>query len=204
MTRIARRHLAHPWRAGLSLGAMALLFGAAGPAAAQQRHDPAAAIAAQREAMQALAAMDGVWRGPAWVIGAGGVRKAITQTERIGPFLDGSLKLIEGRGYEADGSVGFRAFGVVSFDPPTGAYRLSSHAQGQSGSFEFVPTPEGYRWSIPIPGATIRYTAFIAGGELHEIGERVVDGQPPQRIFEMRLQRVGDTDWPQAGTLAPR
>ena len=36
------------------------------PAWAQPQYDPAAAIAAQREAMKAFAAMDGVWRGPAW------------------------------------------------------------------------------------------------------------------------------------------
>ncbi|HYN80487.1 MAG TPA: hypothetical protein VES88_03225 [Gemmatimonadaceae bacterium] len=35
---------------------------------AQGRPDPAAIIAAQREAMVPLAAMDGVWRGPAWTI----------------------------------------------------------------------------------------------------------------------------------------
>ncbi len=38
---------------------------------------------------------------------------AITQTQRVGPFLDGSLKVIEGSGYEADGQVGFNALGVI-------------------------------------------------------------------------------------------
>src|SRR6478672_6854315 len=32
-------------------------------------------------------------------------KHTITQTERIGPFLDGSVKVIEGRGCEPDGRV---------------------------------------------------------------------------------------------------
>ena len=183
----------------------ALALCAALPAQAQQQSDPAGLIAAQREAMQALAAMDGVWRGPAWVVAPDGTRKQITQTERIGPFLDGSIKVIEGRGYEADGRVGFRAFGVVSFDPRTRSYRMQSHAQGHSGSFEFAPTAAGYTWSIPIgEDVVIRYNAVIAGGVLHEVGERIVKDQAPQRIFEMKLQRVGDTDWPAAGAIAAK
>jgi len=57
--------------------------------ASGQRPDPATQIAAQREAMAPLAFMDGVWRGPAWTILPSGEKHNITQTERIGPFLDG-------------------------------------------------------------------------------------------------------------------
>jgi hypothetical protein len=35
---------------------------------AQAQHDPAVAMAAQVEAMKAFAAIDGVWRGPAWTL----------------------------------------------------------------------------------------------------------------------------------------
>jgi len=47
---------------------------------------------------------------------------AITQTERIGPFLDGSVKVIEGKGYEADGKPTFNSFGTISFNAATKAY----------------------------------------------------------------------------------
>ena len=43
----------------------AFILAASCGAFAQAQHDPAAAIAAQAEAMKAFAAMDGVWRGPA-------------------------------------------------------------------------------------------------------------------------------------------
>jgi hypothetical protein len=55
-------------------------------ASGQGRPDPTALVAAQREAMVPLAYMDGVWRGPAWIMLPSG-KKHVTQTERIGPFL---------------------------------------------------------------------------------------------------------------------
>jgi hypothetical protein len=70
---------------------------------AQVRSDPATLIAAEKDAMVPLAFMDGVWRGPAWTLRPSGEKHGITQTERIGPFLDGSVKVIEGRGYDDDG-----------------------------------------------------------------------------------------------------
>src|SRR6476646_9340729 len=109
---------------------LAVAVGAPGAASAQGRVDPAVAIAAQREAMAPLAYMDGVWRGPASTTLASGEKHAVTQTERIGPFLDGSVKVIEGRGYGADGKVSFNALGIISYNPATRGYTLHSHALG--------------------------------------------------------------------------
>jgi hypothetical protein len=170
----------------------------------QERQDPAALIAAQREAMAPLAIMDGVWRGPAWTILPSGKKHNITQTERIGPFLDGSIKVIEGRGYEADGRVGFNAFGVISYNAATRAYNLHSHAQGYAGDFVLKPTADGYVWEIPAGPATIRYTAVIKDGAWREVGDRIMPGKEPVRFFEMNLKRVGETTWPAAGAVAPR
>jgi hypothetical protein len=167
----------------------------------QGRPDPATLIAAQREAMKSLAMMDGVWRGPAWTILPSGEKHNITQTERIGPFLDGSIKVIEGRGYNADGSVGFNAFGVISHDPATKVYTMHSQAQGRIGDFVIKPTGDGYVWEIPAGPMTIRYTAVIKDGTLHEVGDRIVPGKEPVRFFEMTLKRVGDTDWPAGGAI---
>jgi hypothetical protein len=172
--------------------------------AAAQPHDAAAVIASQTEAMRALATLDGVWRGPATVSEADGRRVAFVQTERIGPFLGGSIKVIEGRGYADDGAVRFNAFGIVSFDPATRAYTLHSHAQGRVGDFAFVPTADGYRWEIPLPIGRIRYVATVSGEELHEVGDLLPDGRAPVRIFEMRLKRIGATDWPGAGAVPPK
>ena len=171
---------------------------------AQAPRDPASFMAAQSEAMKVFAAMDGAWRGTAWTLGPDGVKREFTQTERIGPFLGGTVKVIEGRGYAPDGNVRFNALGIVSYDPVARTYSMRSYALGRSGDFTFKPNDGGYVWEVPAgPGAIIRYTATIKDGTLHETGERIADDREPLRIFEMTLKRIGDTAWPAANPIPP-
>jgi hypothetical protein len=182
----------------LALAALCLVAAVPAASSGQGRPEPAALISAQRTAMAKLAAMDGVWRGSAWALGPGG-RHDVVHTERVGPFLDGSLKVVEGRSYNADGSVGFNAFGIISFDPASGAYMLHSYAQGRAGDFPLKLEADGYSWDIPAgPGAVIRYRATIVSGAWKEVGYRVAAGGEPMQIFEMNLKRVGDSRWPGA------
>jgi len=184
--------------------ALLLLLGATPAAQAQGRPDPAKLIAAQQEALGKLTFMDGVWRGTAWTLLPSGEKHTITQTERIGPFLDGSVKVIEGRGYDPDGKVTFNAFGTVSYSPATKAYTLHSHAMGSVGDFALTPLADGYIWEIPAGPMTLRYTATIKGGAWFEVGDRIQAGKEPVRFFEMTLKRVGDTAWPAAGAVPPK
>jgi hypothetical protein len=170
----------------------------------QGRPDTEALLKAQREAMAPLAFMDGVWRGPAWTILPSGEKHSVTQTERIGPFLDGAVKVMEGRGYNPDGSVGFNAFGTISYNPATHVYTLHSYAQGNVGDFALTRTADGYVWEIPAGPMTIRYTAVVKDGTWREVGDRIVTGKDPVRFFEMNLKRIGDTNWPAAGTISPK
>jgi hypothetical protein len=179
---------------GLALAAGMLLLAA--PAPAQD------AIAEQKAAMKKFDWMKGRWRGPAVAQTAEGELK-LTQTERIGPMLDGTLLVMEGKGFGADGSAVFNAFGVLSFDSQSKAYTLRSHAQGYAGTFKLVPSDTGYIWEVPAGAFSIRYTASFRDGTWTEVGDRIVTGQPPQRIFEMNLRRVGDSDWPEAGAQKP-
>jgi hypothetical protein len=191
---------------GNRLAVFAFLMIAAGvssTAIGQGRPDPATTIAAQREAMARLAYMDGVWRGTAWTVLASGEKHTITQTERIGPFLGGSVKVIEGRGYDPDGRVTFNAFGTISYNPVSRAYTMHSYAQGNVGDFALTPTADGFSWDIPAGPMTIRYTAVVKDGAWREVGDRIMPGREPVRYFEMNLRRVGDTDWPAAGAVGP-
>ena len=136
-----------------------------------------------------------------------GEKHHITQTERIGPLLDGTIKLIEGSGYDPDGRTTratFGAFGVIAFDPAKRTYTLRSHAQGRYGEFAIKPTADGYVWEIPAGPMTIRYTATIKDGVLREVGDRIVEGKEPARFFEMALTRVSDSAWPGAGTISAK
>ena len=185
--------------------AVVVAMAVAAPALAQMPPDPAPRLAAQKQAMQKLAWMDGVWRGPAWTLLANGKKHQITQTERIGPLLDGAIKVMEGRGYEADGATSFNAFAVLSYEPATDAFNLHSNAMSRKGDFALKPTADGFVWEIPAgPAMTIRYTTTVKDGVWREIGERVMPGQPPMQFFEMNLTRVGDSPWPTAGAVAPR
>jgi hypothetical protein len=188
--------------AAVSLLAVSAAFSPA--LSAQARPDPAALISAQKEAMAPLAYMDGVWRGPAWTILPSGEKHNITQTERIGPFLDGSVKVIEGRGYDAGGKITFNAFGTISYDPGKKTFTLHSHAMGYVGDFALTPTSDGYTWEIPTGPTTIRYTAVIKDGTWKEVGDRIAPGKEPVRFFEMNLKRVGDSSWPAAGAIPPK
>lgn len=181
---------------GLTVTALAIAL----PSRAQ-RPDPKQMIAAQKEALAKFSYMDGVWRGPAWTILDSGEKHTVTQTERIGPMLDGSIKVMEGRGYDADGTVAFNAFGIISYDLMEKHYSLHSHAQGFSGDFELTPTADGYVWEIPAGPMTIRYTMTLKDGTWTEVGDRVFPGKEPIRFFQMDLRRVGDTDWPAAGAV---
>lgn len=164
--------------------------------------DTESLLAAQRQAMQPLANLDGIWRGPATITQPDGKVITITQTERVGAMLGNSVKVIEGRSYAADGSSPFNALAVISFAPQTGEYAFHSYAQGYAGDFALNVRSDGFTWTIPAGPATLRYTSTVKDGVWTEIGERVVEGQAPARMFEMTLRRVGDTDWP-AGNAVP-
>jgi hypothetical protein len=175
-----------------------------GCAMAQDFENSAKRISEQREAMKSLAMLDGVWRGPAVTTLPDGKKFELTQTERVGPFLDGSVKVIEGKGYSPDGKVVFNAFGTITFNPQSKAYTLHSHAQGYSGTYSLKPTGEGFTWEIPAGPVTMRYTTTIKDGVWHEVGDRIMPGGQSVRFFEMKLNRLGDTTWPAGGAVAPK
>jgi hypothetical protein len=81
---------------------------------------------------------------------------------------------------------------------------MHSNAQGSVGDFSFKPAADGFVWEIPAGPMTIRYTAVIKNGAWHEVGERIAEGKEPVRFFEMNLKRIGDTDWPAGGAVAPK
>lgn len=186
--------------AAVAVSPAAMLGAQSVPAGAPVSRDPAAMIKAEAEAMARLKFMDGAWRGPAVTQTRAGERR-VTQTERIGPMLGGTIKVIEGRGFTEGQAIGFHAFGVVSYDPQKQAYEFRSYAQGYAGTFPFEATPTGYVWSTPAASGSVRYTATITATTWNEVGDLIAEGKPPVRIFEMDLKRVGDSDWPEAGAL---
>jgi hypothetical protein len=75
---------------------------------------------------------------------------------------------------------------------------------GMSGDYAVRPTADGFVWEIPAGPMTIRYTATFRDGVWKEVGERIAEGAPPVRFFEMTLTRLGDSDWPAGGAVPMR
>lgn len=188
----------------IAASAAALLIAPATQAQAQVAMPSANGSEAQRAAVSRLDFMDGEWRGTAVITGPQG-RTELVQTERVGSHLGGSIKVIEGRGYDASGATQFNAMAVISWDERAGRYGFRSYAQGFQGDYPFEVTEDGFRWSTPAgPNARIEYVAVVKDGVWHEVGDYVAEGQPPRRYIEMRLTRIGDSEWPSAGAVPPR
>ncbi len=146
----------------------------------------------------------GEWIGTAKGMSRNGQPYEITQTERVGPMLNGTVTVIEGRGYRPDGKVAFNAFAVASRDKRTGKWEMRSYTSGYAGTYSFEPSENGFVWTIPAgPGAVTRFTATVVGDSWTQIGEYVPAEGPARKTFEMTLKRVGDTDWPSAGYVKP-
>jgi hypothetical protein len=172
------------------------------PLAAHAQHDDKAAMAAQMEAAHKLDWMHGKWRGEARMQMPGAGEKVVTHTERVGTLLDGTVTLIEGKSFDDAGKVPFNAFAVVSYDARTQSFSMQSYTGGRSGNFPMTVLDKGYAWEVPAgPNAKVRYTAIFDGATWTETGDFFAEGQPPRPFFKMVLKRVGDSDWPIAGSM---
>jgi hypothetical protein len=187
----------------VSMAALAACFLLALPAAASAQAMQPAGTAGQRQAMQALAWMDGEWVGEATVSMGPGRTTRHPHTERIGPMLGGSIKVIEGRSVNDEGSAVFNAFAIVSWDDATDSYVMRSYANGQAADFPLEATIDGFRWSTPGRGGEMRYVTTFRDGEWVETGDFVMPGRDPMRVIELRLRRRGDTGWPAADPVIP-
>ena len=187
-----------------SLAAIAAAISLIAPMVAAQEIQPTGS-AEQRDAIAALSFMDGEWRGQAVSYGPGGVRTELIQTERVGPLLGGSVRVVEGRGYDANGATAFNALGVISWNETEDRYEFSAWANGRHGIYDLQRTDSGFVWEVPAgPGAVIRYNATVQDGVWHEVGDYVREGGQPMRFFEMTLTRIGDSAWPGAGAVSPQ
>ncbi|RZJ05800.1 MAG: DUF1579 domain-containing protein [Brevundimonas sp.] len=186
----------------LTAAAAVLAIGVAAPALAQAPLP--SGTQEQREAMQRLSWMDGEWAGTAAVYAGPDRTTTYRHTERIGPMVGGSVKVIEGRTTDDAGNVVFNAFAIVSWDDAADRYVMRSYANGDAGDFPLEVTADGFKWMTPSRGGSVDYVTTHTGDEWVETGDFVMEGgRPPMRVIELRLRRRGNTDWPAANPVAP-
>ncbi|WP_425229358.1 DUF1579 domain-containing protein [Sphingomonas sp.] len=181
------------------LATLALLALATTASSAQA---PVPDVAAQRTAITALDFLDGEWTGPATAQTPNGLVH-LTQTERIGSLLAGTIKLVEGRGYDQSGAMLFNAFAVISYDAPQHRYTMRSYAQGRVVDAEFERTPAGFAWGFAVGPGRVHYAATVADGHWQETGAFEMPGRPPVPTTTLDLHRRGPTSWPLAGAVMP-
>lgn len=181
---------------------LSLILMAAPVAASAQAQYPEG-TETQRAAMQALSWLDGEWRGTATAKTGRETTVTMPHTERIGTAVGGSVRLIEGRSYNADGTTAFNALAVLSWDDAAGRYMMRSYANGQAIDVPLEGDANGFRWVVPSRGGEIRYETRLVDGEWIETGDYVMPGREPMRVIELRLRRIGDTGWPSADPVSP-
>jgi len=178
---------------------------AEGPKAALKetgaQSQPSKRFKAQQEAMKELAFLDGEWRGSSKVLRKDGWT-ATVQTERVGTMLDGTVRMIEGKGYETDGRPSFEVLRIIFFEPETQTYSMRSYQSGRIRDHELSLTGSGLAWeSESSSDATIRYEASVKNGVWTETATRVSARGEPEMYVEVKVKRLRGSGWPQAGGL---
>ena len=172
----------------------------AGPLAAQATN--ASLLEAQSKAMAALSFLDGEWAGPAEANEPAGVLR-MTQTERSGTLLGGTVRLVEGRSFDTSGKTLFNAFAVISYDTRTKRFLITSHASGYTTSTNLKVMANGFEWEVPAgPKATMHFKAVVEGGVWTETGDLVGSDGQPRRTFEMKVRKLRPTSWPAGKPVA--
>ncbi|MCJ7422099.1 hypothetical protein [Sphingomicrobium astaxanthinifaciens] len=117
-------------------------------------------------------------------------------------MLDGTVLVIEGRGYEPEsGELVFNALATVHYVVGSDEYRIRTNAMGRGGDFPIVPVDGGFDWFIDMGGPKVRYEIRLVEGQWLEEGYYVTPDGEEMKIIELRLDRLGDTDWPAAGAV---
>jgi hypothetical protein len=174
------------------------------PAGGRGQMTQAQLVAEQQKAMSKIDALNGVWRGSGWTEEASGRgRVQFTATVRVGPFLDGAVKVIELRQYTSSGELAYHGFNTVAYEPQRQQYVMAARANGRAGQFPFHVTPDGYMWIWEIgPGRGVRRTGAIKDNEWTETTDTIRPNQAePTRTGEFTVRRISATDWPEGGAL---
>ncbi|HEY7798701.1 MAG TPA: hypothetical protein VIA80_08070 [Hyphomonadaceae bacterium] len=153
---------------------------------------------AQQEAMKELAFLDGDWRGSSRVRRKDGWAPMV-QAGRVGAVQDGTVRMIEAKGYESDGRLSFDVLRVISYEPETKTYLMRSYQSGRIRDHVLSLTANGFAWeSEPSGAATTRYEASVKNGVWTETATRVPSRGEPETYVEVTMKRQRSSGWPTA------
>jgi hypothetical protein len=170
-------------------------------ASARDTREPSQRFKAQQEAIKALSFLDGEWRGTSKILRKTGWTPSV-QTERVGTMLEGTVKVIEVRGYEADGRLGFNALRMISYEPESKAYIMRSYQGGSARDYPVEATATGLSWQIQTrDDGTIRYETSVKNGVWTETATRIPAKGEKETYLTISMKRARATTWPEGGAL---
>jgi hypothetical protein len=189
----------------------------AAAASATTVREPSKRVQDQQEAMKALAFLDGEWRGTAKTVRKTGT-VSMTQTVRSGAMLDGAMRMLEVRSYEADGRLSFDALRIISYNADRKTYEMRSYQNGSVRDYEVSATASGLTWQIESGGkVSTRYEIAVKNGVWTETATRMSSSSragakagpnsaadKPETYLSISVKRQRPTTWPAAGALGAK
>jgi hypothetical protein len=171
--------------------------------AATEAREPSQRFKAQQAAMKALGFLDGEWRGASKTQRKTGSTPMV-QTERVGTLLDGTVRVIEVRGYETDGRLSFNALRIISYDPDSKTYSMRSYQNGSARDYKLATTANSIAWEIAGKESTTRYETSVKNGIWSEKATRTPAKGEPEIYLSIMMKRIRESAWPRAGALAAK
>jgi hypothetical protein len=172
--------------------------------AVAENRGPSKRVVAQQEAMKALSFLDGEWRGASKTLRKAGWAPMV-QTVRSGLMLDGTVRMIEVRGYESDGSVGFNSLRIICYDPDSKTYSMRAYQNGSVRDYDLETSATGLAWEIGGKEGATRYETSVRNGGWNETATRSAprSGAKGERetYLSISMKRLRAGVWPQAGAI---
>lgn len=139
-----------------------------------------------------LSSLVGTWEGTGWYQQGPDKRYEIRQTENVESKLNGTLLLVEGRGFVND-SLAFNAMAFFSYNPYKKQYVIESHLMDGKATVAtgFFRENGSFEWGFTFPNnqGQIRYIINFDENNWHESGEYSRDGNQWFKTFEMNLTK---------------
>ncbi len=177
---------------------VSILVALSGAALAQA---PASTSPQQRQAMEKIAWMAGVWEGASTMDrGPQGQAQNISW-ERVRRAAGGTALLVEGRHWrrlpeDKRGEVVHDAAALITFDAASGKYRFVAQlADGSYQANEAWMDGDVFVWQTRSPHGVVRFRISHEAERWTERGEfcPAAEGAPCKPFFQMSLARVGET-----------
>lgn len=140
--------------------------------------------------MSKLSMLIGDWQGTGWHQRGKGERHELVQVEHVESKLDGTLLLVEGKGYMQD-SLFFNALAMFTYNSNDKNYSIESHlADGKATLATGKINEDGdFEWGFDLPHGQIRYTITLTSTTWYEYGEYSPDGNQWYKFMEMNLTK---------------